>query len=175
MDKLKEMWERLPKWAKLGLPILLVAIVAYIYIKDKGSSSSSSSSTEPADGTTDVAVGASTSPSGTTTQTTPAGPVPTITPAAAPKSKQWDALANHWAQQAVLNAKREGKSGPTNVTKIGPNATKAQAKAAYEHNKTVATTIAHTNVVARSKSRSVPAVHSVAANKAKESPKKKTA
>ena len=66
--------------------------------------------------------------------------------------------ANHWAQQAVLNAKREGKTVPTNITKVGSNATKAQAMSAYEHNKTVATTIAHTNVVASSKSRSVAAV-----------------
>jgi len=147
------MWGRLPKWAKLGVPVLLVGVVAYIYLKDKGSSSSSTLS-EPAYGTPDVeSVGSSTAPLTSTTTTTPLVPVVTPTPKnPAPQSPAWTALANHWATQAKLNASREGKTTPKNVTVLGPNATTAQAKAAYEHNKTVATTIA------QSKSRSVKAV-----------------
>ncbi len=149
MDSLKEMWGRLPKWAKIGVPVLVVAIAAYIYVKDKGSSSTLS---EPASGTPDEeSVGASTTPTTTTTTTLPPAVTPAA-PAAAPQSAAWDALANHWGAQARLNASREGKTAPKNVEVVGPNATTAQAKAAYEHNKTVATTIA------QSKSRAVPAV-----------------
>ena len=199
MDKLKEMWGRLPKWAKIGVPALLAVVLVYVYVKDKGSSTSGTL-TEAATGSPDSAVssGASTSPNPTDSSTqpnpdptvtplTPTQPTPDPNPALTPTPKPqgapyaWTTLANHWADQATKNASAAGVAKPKNLVTVTTSMTKQQAMAAYEHNKTVAATIAAekpathvTTKAATVSSKTHTVVVSHAATKKNESPKVNT-
>ena len=144
MDKLKEMFERLPKWAKIGLPILAAVLVVYVIYKNK--SSASSTLTEAATGTADTSADSglpSTSPD-TAGPDTPVIPTP-VTPSpkhnpqkASPKEIK---LANHWAAQAAKNARSKGVKAPI-AAKANKSMTEAQVTAAYQRNKGAATGIA---------------------------------
>jgi hypothetical protein len=156
MDKLKEMFERLPKWAKIGLPIIIVAGIAYYIYKNKGTSTASTS-TEAATG--DASTGGSDS-SGGTPDSGDGGLPPTIniilpavtptpTPAVttSPKHTPEKAqpkmikLAAHWAAQDAKNAKAAGVKAPKAAIAT-KKMTEAQASAAVAHNKGVAVGLA---------------------------------
>ena len=144
MDKLKEMFERMPKWAKIGLPIIAAVVVVYVIYKNKGSASSTLS--EPAVGSAETSADSglpSTSPDNPTPDApvipTPVTPSPKHNPqkASAAEIK----LSNHWAAQAAKNAKARGVKTPA-TAKANKNMTEAQATAAYQRNKGIAAGIA---------------------------------
>jgi hypothetical protein len=144
MDKLKDMFERLPKWAKIGVPVIIVAGIAYYIYKNK--SSASSTLTEPATGAADTSADSglpSTSPD-TPDVVPPVIPTP-VTPSpkhnpqkASPKEIK---LSNHWAAQAAKNARAKGVKTPT-AAKANKSMTEAQVTAAYQRNKGAAAGIA---------------------------------
>ena len=115
MDGIKEMWGKLPKWAKIGVPVAIAAIAIYVYVKDKGSSSSTATDSV-ASGDPD-STGASTTPA-------PADPAtPAVTPAVTPLTPTTTtpeasnagqrAWALGWDVQAAKNSKRDGIKNPT--------------------------------------------------------------
>jgi hypothetical protein len=190
MDKLKEMFERLPKWAKIGLPIIAAVLIVYVIYKNKSSSSSSTLS-EPAVGTASTDSGSSggtpSDSSGglpSTVQPWYVNPVPepdvpvpaTTSPKHTPEMAQPAeiALAAHWAAQAAKNAKKAGVKVPA-TSKPTSSMTEAQATADYEHNKGIAQGLAakHTTThpaTVTTKSRTVAVSHKAPSKK--ESPKK---
>jgi hypothetical protein len=196
MDKLKEMFEKLPKWAKIGLPIIAAVLIVYVIYKNKSSSSSSTLS-EPAVGTADsgTSTGASTdSGSSSDTTTTDKGTglpstinvvlpgTPDVTPAVSTSPKHTPEMAQpaeiklaaHWAAQAAKNAKKAGVKVPA-TSKPTSSMTEAQATADYEHNKGIAQGLAakHTTThpaTVTTKSRTVAVSHKAPSKK--ESPKK---
>lgn len=113
MDGIKEMWGKLPKWAKIGLPVAVAAIAIYVYVKDKGSSSTTATDSV-ASGDPD-STGASTTPA-TTDPATPAVTIPPLTPttttpeASNAGQRSW---AMGWGVQAAKNSKRDGIKNPT--------------------------------------------------------------
>jgi hypothetical protein len=163
MDKLKEMFERLPKWAKIGLPIIAAVIVVYVIYKNKGSSSSgtlqeatvgtadtggagsSSGSADDGGGSTDPGLPSTVVPDVKTVVGPPIDPVilpavpATNSPKHTPEKAQPKeiALAAHWAAQAKKNAKAAGVKVPA-TSKPTKKMTEAQATADYEHNKGIA-------------------------------------
>jgi hypothetical protein len=142
MDKLKEMFERLPKWAKIGLPIIIVAGIAYYIYKNK--SSASSTLTEPAVGTADTSSSDGLPATTDDTSTTPAvTPAVTTSPKHTPEMAQpaMIKLAAHWAAQDAKNAKAAGVKAPKAAVAT-KKMTEAQASAAVAHNKGVAVGLA---------------------------------
>jgi hypothetical protein len=142
MDKLKEMFERLPKWAKIGLPIIILAGIAYYIYKNK--SSASSTLTEAATGSADT--GSSDGLPATTDDSTT---TPTVTPAVTTSPKHTPEMAQpamiklaaHWAAQDAKNAKAAGVKAPKAAVAT-KKMTEAQASAAVAHNKGVAVGLA---------------------------------
>ena len=153
MDKLKDMFERLPKWAKIGLPIIIVAGIAYYIYKNK--SSASSTLTEPAVGTADSSSGLPATSSDSTT------PSPKHNPQMASAAEiKW---ANHWGTQAAKDAKKFGLKNPAEA-KANANMTEAQAAAAGQRNKGIAEGLAakahyHAPAKVTTKSRTVAVSH----------------
>ena len=175
MDKLKEMFERLPKWAKIGVPIIIVAGIAYYIYKNK--SSASSTLTEPAVGTADSSSGLPATSSDSTTPAvipTPVTPSPKHNPQMASAAEiKW---ANSWAAQDAKNAKKFGVKNPGSA-KANANMTEAQANAAGQRNKGIAEGLAakahyHAPAKVTTKSRTVAVSHVASKGSNKESPKK---
>jgi hypothetical protein len=161
MDKLKEMFERLPKWAKIGLPIIAAVLVVYVIYKNKGTTSGTlqeatvgSADTSGSSGGTPSDGGGSTDPGlpSTVVDKTPTGPpigdvvLPSIVAPAANTSQKHTpekaqpaeiALAAHWAAQAAKNAKKAGVKAPA-TAKADSSMTEAQAVADYQRNKGIA-------------------------------------
>ena len=139
MDKLKEMFERLPKWAKIGLPILAAVLVVYVIYKNKGSTSGTL--TEAAVGSADTGSSdglPATNPDDSTDPAvipTPVTPSPKHNPQAASVAET--KYAAHWAEQARKNAKADHVKAPA-LTKVTPKMTERQAQKAAIHNKGVA-------------------------------------
>ena len=184
MDKLKEMFERLPKWAKIGLPIIIVAGIAYYIYKNKGTSSGTL--TEATVGSADTGGSSSGSapdpglPSTNPDIILPASIVSPAIPISSPKHTPEKAqpaeikLAAHWAAQAAKNARKAGVKVPA-TSKPNSSMTEAQATADYEHNKGIAQGLAakHTTThpaTVTTKSRTVAVSHKAVTKK--ESPKK---
>jgi hypothetical protein len=198
MDKLKEMFERLPKWAKIGLPIVAAVLIIYVIYKNKGTTSGTLQ--EATVGTADTGSGSSSgsapSDTGSGLPSTieiiipgPVTPVTTVTPgvttttpspkhnpqAASPKEI---ALANHWAAQTAKDARKFGVKNPGTV-KATANMTEAQATAAAARNKGTAEGLAakahyHAPAKVTTKSRTVAVSHVASKGSNKESPKKGT-
>ena len=142
MDKLKEMFERLPKWAKIGLPIIIVAGIAYYIYKNK--SSASSTLTEADTGAADTSSSDGLPATTDDTSTTPAvTPAVTTSPKHTPEMAQpaMIKLAAHWAAQDAKNAKAAGVKAPKAAVAT-KKMTEAQASAAVAHNKGVAVGLA---------------------------------
>ena len=170
MDKLKEMFERLPKWAKIGLPVVLAVLIIYVIYKNKGSASSTL--TEAATGTADT--GSSSGLPATTSDTSTPVVIPTHNPQMASAAEiKW---ANHWAAQDAKNARKFGVKNPGSA-KANANMTEAQAAAAGQRNKGIAEGLAakahyHAPAKVTTKSRTVVVSHVTAKGSNKESPKK---
>ena len=118
MDGIKEMWGKLPKWAKIGVPVAIAAIAIYVYVKDKGSSSSTATDSV-ASGDPDSS-GASTTPATTDPATptpndpaTPVTPLTPTTPTPEASNAGQRAWALGWDVQAAKNSKRDGIKNPT--------------------------------------------------------------
>jgi hypothetical protein len=164
MDKLKEMFERLPKWARIGLPIVLAVLIIYVIYKNKGSASSTL--TEPAVGTADSG-SSSGLPATSSDSTTPAVIPTTVTPSPKHNPQMASAAeikwANHWAAQDAKNARKFGVKNPGSA-KANANMTEAQAAAAGQRNKGIAEGLAakahyHAPAKVTTKSRTVAVSH----------------
>src|ERR1035437_4157688 len=79
MNDIAAQYKKLPKWAQVGMPIVLLGLVIYVYLKNKGASTSSGTLTEPAYGNPAVSVGGTTTPDSVSpiTVTDPVTPTPT--------------------------------------------------------------------------------------------------
>ena len=177
MDKFKEMFERLPKWAKIGLPVVLAVLIIYVIYKNKGSASSTL--TEAATGTADT--GSSSGLPATTSDTSTPVVIPTVVTPSPKHNPQMASAAeikwaNHWAAQDAKNARKFGVKNPGSA-KANANMTEAQAAAAGQRNKGIAEGLAakahyHAPAKVATKSRTVAVSHVAAKGSNKESPKK---
>jgi hypothetical protein len=176
MDKLKEMFERLPKWAKIGLPILAAVLIVYVIYKNKGTSSGTL--TEATVGSADTGGSSSGSaPDAGLPSTVPVGSV--VPPAVHHPSKASAvelAYAAHWAEQARKNASKLGVKTPV-TSKTNANMTEAQVRRDAAYNKGIAEGLAakahyHAPAKVPTKSRTVAVSHVAAKGSNKESPKK---
>ena len=177
MDKLKEMFERLPKWAKIGLPILAAVLVVYVIYKNKGTASGTL--TEATVGSADT--GGSSSGSAPDAGLPSTVPVGSVVPPAVHHPSNASAVelayASHWADQARKNASKLGVKTPV-TSKTNANMTEAQVRRDAAYNKGIAEGLAarmakstgKSTKVVSSKSRTVATAH--VANPVKESPKK---
>jgi hypothetical protein len=178
MDKIKELFERLPKWARIGLPIVLAVLIIYVIYKNKGSASSSTLSV-PAVGAADS--GSSSGLPATSDNTTTPAVIPTVVTPSPKHNPQMASAAeikwaNHWGAQDAKNARKFGVNNPGSA-KANANMTEAQAAAAGQRNKGIAEGLAakahyHAPAKVTTKSRTVAVSH--VANKAsgKEGPKR---
>jgi hypothetical protein len=175
MHELLEQFKRLPKVAKIGIPVALAAIAYYVYSKNKSNSSGTSSETV-ATGAGDT-TGSSSSGSvgetnidtgtGSTTSTSTTTPIIRLPATGGATKKKVSAWTLAWRRQAAANARKLGIKDTLKKGATGDEAKAYAEKLAKEINpgkghKT-------TDKTTSSKSRSVATVHS---NKVKhESPR----
>ena|ERR1035437_9940809 len=182
MDKIKELFERLPKWARIGLPIVLAVLIIYVIYKNKGSASTSTL-TEPAYGAASTDSGSSSGLPATSDNTTTPAVIPTVVTPSPKHNPQMASAAeikwaNHWGAQDAKNARKFGVNNPGSA-KANANMTEAQAAAAGQRNKGIAEGLAakahyHAPAKVTTKSRTVAVSHVASKGSNKESPKKGT-
>ena len=133
MSELMERFKHMPKWAQIGIPVVLIAVFYYVYSKNKTSSTSgtSTTTTDTGSGSTDSTTGATgaTGAAGATGATGATGAAgssgtATGTSKAAGRLAAWKAYAMKWAAQATKNEKKYGRK-ETTYKMPGANATAA--------------------------------------------------